>query len=159
MVLEVLAHAGQVGDHRNAELPQLLGRADAGEHQQLRRGEGAGGEDRLALGHGHLLATAAAVADSARAAVADLDAEHLGPGDNAEVLATRCRSQICVSGAPAPAVALGHLGERGAVLLVTVVVGDARDAGLRAGVEELAGEPARRALVLDPQRPVDGMVL
>ena len=49
MVVQVVADR-QVGDHVDAVLAQVAGRADAGQHQQLRRAEDAGAEDDLAVG-------------------------------------------------------------------------------------------------------------
>ena len=49
MVLQILADR-QIDDRLDAHLAQMRGRADAGQHQQLRRVEGAAGEDHLALG-------------------------------------------------------------------------------------------------------------
>ena len=50
VVLQVAADGGLVEAHVDAERAQLVGRADAREHQQLRRLVGAGGQDHLALG-------------------------------------------------------------------------------------------------------------
>ena len=52
---------GQVLAHLDADAAELVGRADAGQHQQLRRLVGAGGDDHLALGPD---LSAAAAADS-----------------------------------------------------------------------------------------------
>ncbi|GAA3138483.1 hypothetical protein GCM10017687_63980 [Streptomyces echinatus] len=49
-VLEMRAHAVQAGPYGDAVPPQLLGRSDARKHQQLRRVEGAGGQDHLTGG-------------------------------------------------------------------------------------------------------------
>ena len=48
VVLQVLAHAGQVGDHVDAEPAEQLGRAHAGQLQQLRRVDRAAAQDDLA---------------------------------------------------------------------------------------------------------------
>ena len=50
MVLQVAADAGEVVNDVDAELAQLVGRAVAGEQQELRGVVGAAGEDDLALG-------------------------------------------------------------------------------------------------------------
>ena len=50
MILQVLPDAGERMADLDAMLSQLLRRPDAGEHHQLRRAEGAGGEDYLATG-------------------------------------------------------------------------------------------------------------
>ena len=48
VVAEVLADRGQRVPHRNAVRPQHLRRADAGQFEKLRRGDGAGAQDDLA---------------------------------------------------------------------------------------------------------------
>lgn len=51
VVLEIVAHF-QIADHLDAQLAQMVGRPDAGHHQQLRRPDGARGQyDFLARGH------------------------------------------------------------------------------------------------------------
>src|SRR5690606_304924 len=49
VILQVAADAGQVVDHLDAQLAQLVGRADAGEEHELRRVEGTTREHDLAL--------------------------------------------------------------------------------------------------------------
>ena len=50
VIVQVLADAGQVVDHLDAVFAEMRGRADAGQHQQFGRADGAGGDDHLALG-------------------------------------------------------------------------------------------------------------
>ncbi len=47
MVLQVFTDTGQIMRHRDAMFAQMIGRADAGEHEQLRRGDGAGARGSL----------------------------------------------------------------------------------------------------------------
>ena len=47
MVLQILAHAGQIVHHLDAERAQLLGGSDAGQLQELRRIDRTAGEDDL----------------------------------------------------------------------------------------------------------------
>ena len=49
MVLQIAADR-QIDDRRDADLAQMRRRADAGQHQDLRRAEGAGGNDDFAFG-------------------------------------------------------------------------------------------------------------
>ncbi len=51
MVLQIFADR-QIGDRLDADRAQMIGRADAGQHQQLRRIERAAAQDHLAIGHG-----------------------------------------------------------------------------------------------------------
>ncbi|VGP23286.1 hypothetical protein SB00610_01474 [Klebsiella quasipneumoniae subsp. similipneumoniae] len=50
MVLQVLTHAGQIVHHRDIELPEQLGIADAGALQDLRRGNRPGAQQYLFVG-------------------------------------------------------------------------------------------------------------
>ena len=54
VVLQIGADALHVGDHVDAVLPQQVGRADAGELQQLRRVERAAREDHFAVRARHV---------------------------------------------------------------------------------------------------------
>ena len=56
VIVQVLADARQVVHHLDAVLAEMLGRADARQHQQLRRADGAGGDDDFALGPQQLAA-------------------------------------------------------------------------------------------------------
>ena len=69
VVLQVLAHAGQVVHHRHTRLLQVGGRADARQLQQLRRPKGARRQDHLAPCP-HRLQGAALVVGHARGAPA-----------------------------------------------------------------------------------------
>ncbi len=50
MVLQILTHAGEIVDHRDIELPEQLGVADAGALQDLRRGNRPGAQQHLFVG-------------------------------------------------------------------------------------------------------------
>ena len=50
MVLQPLAHAGEVGDDVDAVLAQVRGRADAGEHQQVRAVDRSAAQQHLTAG-------------------------------------------------------------------------------------------------------------
>ena len=73
VVVEVLPDALQVRDDVDAVLAQVVGRADAGQHEQLRRVHRAAGEDHLGAGPGDVLAALADVGDPDRAAALDHD--------------------------------------------------------------------------------------
>ena len=47
MVAQVLAHSGRVADYRHPDISEVSGWADAGQHQQMWRANGAGGQDYL----------------------------------------------------------------------------------------------------------------
>ena len=50
MVAEMFAHIRHIGHNRNPQPAQMLRRAKAGEHHELRRLDGAAGEDHGAVG-------------------------------------------------------------------------------------------------------------
>ena len=54
VVLQIRANARQVVDDAEPVRPQMVGRADAREHQELGRAKGAGGKDHLAFGPDNL---------------------------------------------------------------------------------------------------------
>ena len=58
MVAQVLAHAGAVVHHGDAQAAQVVGGADAGQHEQLRRGDGAAAEDYLVALYGEYVTAA-----------------------------------------------------------------------------------------------------
>ena len=58
MVAQILADARQFVNHRDAQLPQVVGRANPRQHQDLRRGHGAGAEHNLPGLDGEYFATA-----------------------------------------------------------------------------------------------------
>jgi hypothetical protein len=74
VILQVRADAWHVGDHLDAVLAQQIGRADAGELQQLRRVECAAREDHLAAGARDVRGAVLAVFDADRAAAFEQDA-------------------------------------------------------------------------------------
>ena len=85
MILQVLADAGQVADHANAEFAEFRRRPDAGELQQLWRVDRAGRDDHLAA-RPHLMQRAAAlVAHARRAPPLEQDARREGVGAHGEV--------------------------------------------------------------------------
>ncbi|KIT74054.1 hypothetical protein QP64_00035, partial [Staphylococcus aureus] len=87
MVLEIAAHRRPVDPHRQAHLAQMLARTDAGEHQQLRRLEGAGGEHHRAARPDLARHAIALIGDAPDPAVLEQHALHARLGDDLEALA------------------------------------------------------------------------
>ena len=89
MILQVLSDAGQMMRGGDAVLGQRGRVADAGQHQQLRGLERAGGQDHLAAGADLLRLLALPVFDADRALALEQDAGGLRAGLDAQICA-RC---------------------------------------------------------------------
>ena len=136
VVLQVLPHARQRMGHGDAVALQLCLRADAGEHQQLRRAEGAAAQHRLAP-RAHLPELAAVVVGDARGAPAvEQHARRHGLRDHLQVGPRQVGREKRLGGAATLAVALRHLVEEGAFLRGAVVVGVGGEAVHARGLQE-----------------------
>ena len=159
MVLHVLAHAGEVMANLDAVLAEVGFRPDAGQHQELRRAEGAGAEDD-GLGGGCLPALAAPEvvhADDARAL--EPESQRLRVGHDTQVVAALGRPEVGARRAVPPAPALGGLDVAHAHLRRCVDVLAEGHARLDAGLDQDAGERMQRADVGDGKRPARAPVL
>ena len=138
VVLQVLADARQVVDHRDVEAFQQGARAYAGTLQQLRRGDGAGRNDDFLAGAGFdaLFAVAHQVGHANGALAVEQYAVAQGVGDDGQVRALLGLVQVAAGGAGATAF-LGHrtVHRAEAFLLVAVEVFGARVTGLHAGFD------------------------
>jgi hypothetical protein len=83
---QVATNSGHILRQRNAHLGEVLGRADARQHQQLRRVEGPARQDRLARARGADFA-ADSILDTDRAAVFDQNLAGQRAGHHCEVRA------------------------------------------------------------------------
>ena len=151
MVAQVLPHAGKFVDHRDAQLAQVVRRADARQHQDLGRGHRAGRQHDLVGLHEEYLPTALHFdADSAIALEYDAPHHHVGP--HREVEAVPHLPQKRESRAHAHALGVVHGDGAHAAGVGTVHVRVFRIAGLDAGLDEgilerqpfLAREPPHR---------------
>src|SRR5215471_5151426 len=93
----------------------MLGCADTGELQDMRRADSTRGQDHFALGLGALDATAAFEFDAGRSLPVEQDAAHQRLGDDLQVRALHCRMQISARSAGAAAAAAGLLAPADAV--------------------------------------------
>ena len=155
MVLQVFTHAGQIMRYRDIVFAQMIGGADAGEHQQLRRGDGAGREDDFAprFDNCGLAADHAFHANGFPAIEAQLVDEDIS--FDGEVGALLCRFEIGFGGTAAHAIADIGLRQMRALLQTTVVVVGLRQSPGLARAEEaviknviaVALDDAHRAIV------------
>lgn len=114
VILEIIAHR-QIGDHRNSEFLQVIGRTDAGEHEQL------GGVDRTGAQYDlssreHRVAHAEAIelhADRSLV-VREQHLGHIGEREDVQVLSASSWPQKRFGGRAAGASSYGALqsGER-----------------------------------------------
>ena len=126
----------------------MIGWADAGELEQLRRVEGAAGKDDLALRPGFQHPAVAPIAHPGGTPAVNLDRECQCTGFDGEVRAAGGRRQISPRDAPASAIARRAVVGSEALLLRPVHIGCVGIPCLNAGLNEGLGE--RRAL--DPGR-------
>ncbi len=140
---------------------QVIGRADARQHQELRRVHRAARQDDLAAAARDLVAAVDHVAHAHGAVLVEDDALDQGVGDDVDVVAVALdrRPQIGAGRAPALLVALRHLVVADAVLLGAIEVVVARYAGLGAGADEAVVDLERMALLGDVQRPFSAVIL
>ena len=131
---------------------QHLGPADAGQLQQLRRGDGAGAQDHLAAGARLDLAAAALVDDADAALAFEQHAARRRLGDDAQVGPPHRRLEIAMRHAHAPAAADAGLGLDDAFLVLAVVVGVELEAGGDGGLEQRVVERVLVGHLGDAQR-------
>ena len=85
VVLQVAADLGQIGCDCNAVRPQMVGRPDAGQHQELRRVHRPAREDDLACRDELLSPAGARNPNSDATAPVELQARHEGAGAHLEI--------------------------------------------------------------------------
>ena len=150
MVLQIAADARQLMAHRDAQALQHVARPDAGELQELRRADGAGGEDDLGPRGRGFRPVAPAEGDAGAAAAVEQKGLGLRAGEHGKVRPASRRPQEGLGGGPADATPLGHLEVAAALVVAAIEVVGLGDAALLGGVAErvqdLPADPRR----LDP---------
>ena len=136
MVLEIAADARQVRHRRDLEPFELVGVADAGQHQQLRRVDRAAGEDHLALGADARGAPALDMIDADCAGALAAHSLRQRAGAHGQVRPAPGRIQVRARRAPAASAPDRHVHRREPLLLVAVHVGGQRIAGLAPRLDE-----------------------
>jgi hypothetical protein len=94
MILQVLPHR-QIGQRRDAELAQMIGRTDPREHQQLRRIERSAAQDHFTLRIRRHQRAVAQVGYAAGARAVEHEPLRVRAHAYGEVLARTRRAQIC----------------------------------------------------------------
>ena len=146
MIAEIGADARQVALHRDAQPAQQIGRADAGELQQLRAVDRAAAQDDLALRRRGATLAANRIGNAGGALALDQDLERQGAGDDGEIGPRARRIEIAARGAPAPALVGGAVTGAEAFLLRAVAIGRVGIARLLAGFDEGLAQNAGAAV-------------
>ena len=155
MVLQVAADAGCVMHHIDAGLLQQGSRADARQHQQLRRLQRSAREQHLTARKQSTSSATLQDLGADRAPTLEQDAQHPGTGLDAQVRpSTDVRVQIAARRAPAFALVLGDLVRAEPFLFGAVEVVVERQAGFPRGVHEALVEGVVGTQVRHPQRTV-----
>ena len=152
MVVEVLPHARQVGLAGDAVFGEVIGRADARQHQKLGRVDGAAGQDDLAVGAGGVVGAAAAVRHAADAVALDGETACQRAVDDGEVGPAAVGTDVGLGGGGAHAVVDVLLEDAEAFLKLPVDVVGQRRAHLLAGAQEGLVEFAGQVAVADMDR-------
>ena len=151
MILQVRSDARAVEQHRDAAIAQMVGRADAGQHEKLRRSDRACAEDDLAIGLHRIDRTAALHPHAVRPTAVERNGEHGGIRFDMKIRTRQRGMQKCPRRAPAFAVFLGDVKEAKSVLRGTVEVGIERKLALQCSLDERSRQRMRRALRGDVQ--------
>ena len=154
MVLQILADPAQRHFRVDAVRAQFLRIADAGQHQGLRRVDGAAGQNDLALGMRDLALAVLQILDADGARALEHDARHQRAGLDPQIGATERGPQIADRCAAPMPVTDRHLDAREAMLLGAVVVGGRRMPGIAPGFEIGIDQRIGIARGLDRERPV-----
>ena len=152
MVLQVLADAGIVGDDRQAERARQRGRAEARDLQQMRRPDRASGQHDVAVRMRRQRAAFAGEGNAGGAARRRLDAQHHGPGDDAQIGAAADRREKGARRTEAAAPADAALVGEDAFLRRAIVVRVARHPAFGPAIQEGRDDRMQRGDVGDMLR-------
>ena len=141
MIAEVATDPAEVGVDVDPHFDQVLGRADAGQHQQLRAVDRAAGQDDLGVGPRALELAVVQVAHPGRLAALDDHLRDQGVGVDGEVRPGHGGVQVRGGGRAALAVPLGELVPAHAILARSVEVVVGFRALLLGGCDERLADP------------------
>ncbi len=159
VVLQVLAHTGEIRHDVDAEPFEVAGGTDAGELQELGGIEGAAAHDDLPAPHGTSRAMARAVLDPDGATAFEDEAADEGPRLHGEVRPAHNRVEVGTGGREAPAPVDGAIERRETFLAIAVHVGREGIARLLCSLEERREERVARRPALEHERPALAPVL
>ena len=153
MILQVLAHAGPVGDQRDAMFGQMRGWPDPRQHQKLRRVDRRGRHDHLAPGPDDFGLAVMGELDTGGAALFDDDPPRLALKEPA-MRARQRWPQIGLGRGPARALVDGRVERAKTLLLAAVVILRHRVSRLPPGLDKGAGQRVRPRPARDAQGAV-----
>src|SRR6185437_13532868 len=133
MVLQVLAHAGQIANQRDIKSAQMFCRAYAGEHEQLRRANRAAAQDNFPLNTLLRASTALLEANDSCALVFKINSKNMGVSLYSEVWPRHDRMQEGRSRAMALAIKLRNLVKAEAILRFAIEIMIAFESGFLPG--------------------------
>ena len=136
MVLQIAAHGGTIHHDVDPVGLEMLGRADARQHQDLRRIERACRKNDPATGQQRLAFAPATNRNAGDTPALDNQLFDQRVGAHREIALLADRLHVCPRGRPAFALALGHLVEAEAVLPLAVEVGVGAQLERRGGLDE-----------------------
>ena len=155
MIVQIVADAGHVGDHRNAMRAKQVGGAEPRQLQELRRVERAGCDDDFAAcACAVRVSPPTQIFDAGGALALEQDARRERLRHDVEIGAAARGFQIGRRGRGAHAAARGGLVEARAFLRRAVEIVVARIAALQRGLDEGLGERMRVAQVGNAERAV-----
>ena len=160
----MLAHAGQIVQHRDTVLLQMRSRPHARQHQQLRRQQRARTQQHLAPGADLLDRATLAIFHTHGARAVEQDARGMRTGNDLQVGPRQVGREVALGRAVALAILVRDLVQAHAFLRGAVEVGVVRVPGLHTGVGEILAEPVGRTQVRHiegaaPAVPVVGTAL
>src|SRR5215472_10071979 len=159
MILQILANARQIADHGDIEVAQVLRRANAGEHENLRRSDCTAAQDDLAL-RALLRASGALLKAHNRGTLAlEVNSKDVSICPHGEVGARGGRMQESRRGAVPLAVELRHLVKAEAVLGLAVEIMIAFESGFQSGFDKRVRERIYGAQIADTQGPSRSVVV
>jgi hypothetical protein len=104
MILQILADTRNVADNSDAEAAQILGIADTRQHQQTRRLDHSGAQNRLTFGHDRMMRATMPKPDSGAAISLEHEGFDGGSGQQRQVLRFKRREKVAMDNTKAAAV-------------------------------------------------------
>ena len=158
VVVQVRSHPRQIVDDRNPHLLQVLRGTDPGMQQELRRPDGAAGDDDLPLRAKRLDASPDGHLHARRAAFFNEDAKHAGAGADLQIAPAPVGGEVGGGRRRAPGVALGELVVAHPFLPGAVEVRVEGDPQRLRRLEPGFADGQGRNRLGDPERPPFGVV-